>query len=228
MCKCITARSLKIALKTGKKKNKQRRGKSGKKRKRRGIRFFRDFTQSPLSPLVPRATLHGDILMYASSLLFPEDGWRPLRRRSHVEQKIRGSGISRIRCQFVLELLQRYRVHRFVVAFQPGNGLLVTPDAATIHATTSDFLYRLLLALGVCAGFTPKIPEDARCFLGRGRGRGWRRRGGRRRRRGRGGGWGESGCGWRVRDTTFAARTIRSFVVIAIALEIFRVRGLVR
>lgn len=91
-----------------------------------------------------------------------------LRRRPHVEQKIGSGGIPRIGRQFVFEFSQRDHVHRLVVALQPSDALLISPDAATVHATTADSIHQLFLVL-VRAGLAPEVLEYTRCFVRRGR-----------------------------------------------------------
>lgn len=79
-------------------------------------------------------TSNEDILIYFQRR-------KNLRRRPHVEQEIRGSGVSRIGRQFVFEFSQWYYMHRLIVAFQPDNTLLVTPDAAAVHTATTDSVH---------------------------------------------------------------------------------------
>ena len=88
-----------------------------------------------------------------------------LRRRPHVEQEIRGGGIPRIGCQFVLEFSQWDYVYRLIVALQPCDALFISFNAATVHATTADPIHQLFLIL-VRAGFASvQVLKSTRWFV---------------------------------------------------------------
>lgn len=124
--------------------------------------------------------------------------------RPYVKQEIGSGGISRIGCQFILELSQWDHVHCFVVTLQPGDALLVALDTATVHAATPDSIHQLLLILAR-AGFAPEVFKYTWCFV-RGRGGRWRR--------------------WiRTRNATMA-RVLP--LIITIAVKVLRIRGFIR
>ena len=88
-----------------------------------------------------------------------------LRRRPHVEQEIRGGGISRIGCQFIFEFSQWDYVYRLIVALQPCDALFISLNAATVHATTADPIHQLFLVFVRAGLASVQVLEYPRWFI---------------------------------------------------------------